>query len=252
MWTRSELKERGKAAFKANYIICVLVSLVALIITGAQGGSGSGRTSDSSSYQSLEGYENDGDVDAAVAEITQLIQDAETETGWSTGTIVGIILGTIFVSMVIAILIQLLVKNVLNVGIVRFYVENAASPAKFTEIFYGFTHRFGRNIAGMFLMNLFVALWSLLLIIPGIIKAYEYMMVPYILADDEDVSIKEAFAKSKAMMTGNKWDTFVLQLSFFGWYLLTLLTCGIVGVFYVNPYMDATMAELYLALKGNA
>ena len=76
-------------------------------------------------------------------------------------------------------------------------------------------------------MNLFIALWTLLLIVPGIIKSYEYRMVPYILAENPGMNRKEAFAISKRMMTGKKWATFVLDLSFFGWIFLSIFTCGI-------------------------
>ena len=84
---------------------------------------------------------------------------------------------------------------------------------------------------------------------PGIIKAYEYRMIPYILAENPDIDTKEAFARSKEMMTGNKWDAFVLDLSFLGWILLSVCTCGILAIFWVNPYMYMTDAELYVALK---
>ena len=89
----------------------------------------------------------------------------------------------------------------------------------------------------------------MLFVIPGIIKGYEYRMVSYILADQPELSRKEAFQLSKQMMKGQKWNAFVLDLSFIGWYLLCLVTCGIAGIFYVYPYVFATDAELYLALK---
>ena len=108
----------------------------------------------------------------------------------------------------------------------------------------------------MFLKALYVFLWSLLLVIPGIIKGYEYRMIPYILAENPGIDTKEAFAMSKQMMDGNKWNAFVLDLSFLGWIILSVFTCGILAVFYVNPYIYMTDAELYVALKeitfGNA
>ena len=77
-------------------------------------------------------------------------------------------------------------------------------------------------------------------------------MVPYILGDDENLTCKEAFAKSRQMMMGHKWNTFVLHLSFLGWIILSGLTCGLPGIFYVAPYMHATSAELYQTLKQQA
>ena len=90
----------------------------------------------------------------------------------------------------------------------------------------------------------------MLFLVPGIIKSYEYRMIPYILADNPTISYEEAFALSKKMMTGNKWDAFVLDLSFIGWRILGGLTCGILSLFYVNPYQYQTNAALYEALKG--
>ena len=81
--------------------------------------------------------------------------------------------------------------------------------------------------------------------IPWIMKTYEYWMIPYILADNPNMSTKEAFALTKKMMTGHKWECFVLNLSFFGWVFLSLCTCGILSIFYVEPYKAYTMAGFY-------
>ena len=75
------------------------------------------------------------------------------------------------------------------------------------------------------------------------------MMIPYLLADNPQMTKEQAFAESKRMMQGQKWKAFVLDLSFIGWFILTAITCGILGVFYVNPYKYMTDAELYVALK---
>ncbi|MEG1409942.1 MAG: DUF975 family protein [Terrisporobacter sp.] len=83
----------------------------------------------------------------------------------------------------------------------------------------------------MFLMNLFIYLWSLLLLIPGIVKSYEYRMIPYILSEDPNISRSRAFEISKSMMNGNKWNAFELDLSFIGWYLLSVCTLGILSIF---------------------
>ncbi|MCC8044178.1 MAG: DUF975 family protein [Clostridiales bacterium] len=101
-----------------------------------------------------------------------------------------------------------------------------------------------------FLRKLYTFLWSLLLVIPGIVKSYEYCMIPYLLADFPDMESDEAFSISRTMMDGNKLETFILDLSFIAWELLSSVTLGIVGVFYVNPYEYATKAELYRVLKN--
>ena len=81
--------------------------------------------------------------------------------------------------------------------------------------------------------------------IPYTMKVYQYWLIPYILADNPDMETKEVFALTKKMMNGHKWEAFVLQLSFLGWYMLSLLTCGILSIFYVEPYRAYTMAAFY-------
>ena len=86
-------------------------------------------------------------------------------------------------------------------------------------------------------------------IIPGIIKTYEYAIIPYILADDPEISSKDAFKKAKQMMKGNKWRLFKLEFSFIGWAVLCVLTLGI-GMFFLIPYVNAAAAEFYVELKN--
>lgn len=109
--------------------------------------------------------------------------------------------------------------------------------------------KFGKVWLTYFLVELYVALWSLLFIIPGIIKEYSYIFAPYILADNPELTPREAIEKSKQMTEGYKFDLFVLNLSFIGWILLIPLTAGIAGI-YVLPYMNVTIANAYNSLKG--
>ena len=102
----------------------------------------------------------------------------------------------------------------------------------------------------MFWKGLKVFLWTLLLIIPGIIKRYAYMMVPYILAENPNIGSKRALELSDQMTKGHKLDIFILHLSFFWWYLLGMLAC-LVGMIFVVPYHQSTLAELYLVLRDD-
>lgn len=102
----------------------------------------------------------------------------------------------------------------------------------------------------MFFKSFYNLLWYLT-IIGGIIKTYEYRMIPYLLAENPDMSKKEVFAKSKQMMKGNKWKTFILDLSFILWEILSTITFGLLDILYVNPYKIATSVELYKTLKEN-
>lgn len=96
-----------------------------------------------------------------------------------------------------------------------------------------------------------IVLWTFLFIIPGIVKTYEYRMVSYILADQPDISARDAFAISREMMRGQKVDAWILDVSFLGWWFAATFTCGLLGIFWTGPYVHATNAELYAVLREN-
>lgn len=107
----------------------------------------------------------------------------------------------------------------------------------------------GNSIILYILITVFTVLWSLLLIVPGVIKSLSYSMAPYILAEnDYYMTPSDAIKESMRIMNGHKLDLFVLELSFIGWWLLTALTCGILGI-YVLPYHHATLANFYNEIK---
>ncbi|MCQ2147646.1 MAG: DUF975 family protein [Bacteroidales bacterium] len=108
-----------------------------------------------------------------------------------------------------------------------------------------------RNLCGMLLMTIMLVLWTLLLIVPGLIKSYAYMMTPYILNDNPELSVRDAIRKSEAMMKGHKFDLFYLHLSFVGWAILSLCTLGI-GLLWLYPYMYGAQAAFYEDIKAAA
>jgi len=108
--------------------------------------------------------------------------------------------------------------------------------------------QYWRNVAGMLLVNIFTFLWTLLFIIPGIIKAFAYAMTPYILNDNPELGPNDARLKSIEMMRGHKWKLFGLELSFIGWFLLCILSLGI-GFIWLSPYVQTAHAAFYCDLK---
>jgi len=117
------------------------------------------------------------------------------------------------------------------------------------NIFDGFT-RFFPSFLVMFFTGLFTVLWSLLLIVPGIIKAFGYSMAFYIMYDNPEIKPLEALKKSQIMMKGYKMKLFLLELSFIGWIVLALLSFGL-GFLWLNPYMYLSIANFYENLKRN-
>ncbi len=245
MWTRAELKEKAKVALKRNYWSCVLVAFIlGLLITG-----------NSASVSNINGLNNSSETEGFLGNdfhYNIFLDDFSREIlglGFVILSIVAIILVIVFV---IALVLQIFVFSPIEVGGCRFFVENSFDNASSSLLFYGFTNGHYKNIIyTMFLRNLYTFLWSLLFVIPGIVKSYEYRMVPYLLADCPDMPKEDAFAISKELMMGNKWAAFVLDWSFIGWHILNTFTCGILGIFWINPYVQATNAELFLTLKKN-
>lgn len=115
------------------------------------------------------------------------------------------------------------------------------------DLFSGFNST-GKALWLYILVNFFTFLWSCLFVIPGIIKKYSYSMAFYILADNPELTAREALSKSKEIMNGHKMELFVLQLSFILWYLLVGITLGIASI-YVTPYINATTVNFYNSIK---
>jgi uncharacterized membrane protein len=289
MWDRKELKARGKAAFKANYWKCVLVALLLVVLVSGSAFSTSRTTTnqiedasgttqapasvdtDTVDVQFENGiftvngqtYDNAQDAITAIGEAAnakpediekakELVNaiEANPEEAKAAVLMLGAaVIGVVLIVLLVTSLVRIFVTNPIEVGCQNFFVRNSDAPAELGEIKRGF-HPYWRNVGAMLLRGLFLFLWTLLLIVPGIIKAYSYRMVPYILADDPTISGMDAITLSRRMMDGQKWNAFVLDLSFIGWFLLSAVTLGLVGIFYTNPYVYATHAELYQTLKA--
>ncbi|MDL2257834.1 DUF975 family protein [Eubacteriales bacterium OttesenSCG-928-K08] len=125
---------------------------------------------------------------------------------------------------------------------------NLGERPEFKDLFSRFSI-FGKALGLRLFMNLFIMLWSLLLIIPGIVASYRYALAPYIMAEYPDIGIREAVNRSKELMQGHKGDLFAMNLSFIGWSFLCLFTLGI-GYLWLNPYMQAANAAFYLNRTG--
>ena len=219
MWDRKTLKQLGKAAFKNNYWMSVAGAIIlGIAVAGV-----------TTTYTVSTGQ--------SVGEMSQDV-----------GFILSVVAGT---TSVVALLLNTFVFKPLEIGGRQFFLNNSEGRGNINDFLQGFKVNYLNNVLTMFLRDLFVALWTLLFIIPGIVKMYAYSLVPYILAENPEMSGTEAIKLSNEMMKGHKWKAFVLDLSFLGWLLLSVLTLGLVGIFFANPYVYATDAELYKAIKAD-
>ena len=149
-------------------------------------------------------------------------------------------------------LLEILVLFPLSLGVLNAFRklltegDNDLGPNAFHLGFKPYLHK----VWGMLLMYILIVLWTLLFIIPGIIKTYSYAMTPYILHENPELSASEAIHRSRMMMKGHKFDLFWLQLSFIGWFFLCLLTTGI-GFLWLQPYYYTAQAAFYEEVKSS-
>ena len=151
-------------------------------------------------------------------------------------------------------LFETLFLVIFRVSGTRYFLKLRKNQAtSFSEIFGDFKNKTAGNIVAVSLVKFLTCLlWTLLGIIPGIIKIFQYFAVEYILALRPDISSGEALDLSKKLMKGNKIKSFVLSLSFTPWYILSLLTFGLLGYLYVTPYVEATHIEFFSSLREEA
>lgn len=150
------------------------------------------------------------------------------------------------VSMLINIFVRLPFEVGFSFGYLRLY--QAGEPYLVRVAVDRTLTKYWKNLWCMILLYLKVILWSLLLIVPGIIKVFEYAMAPFILAENPEIGALEAIHRSSAMMKGHRFDLFYLILSFIGWYFLCILTLGI-GFLWLIPYAETSVAAFYENLK---
>ncbi len=217
MKSRSEIKEIGKEAFKANYWNCVLAALLVTAVTGV-----------------LTWLSDGEQASQVLAEGESIRLSVSTSAGK---------------------LLSFLLNGPLNVGLAGFFLMNLFADREAPTVTVPFSEAFKnypRKLGTTFLVRLFTFLWCILFIIPGIIKAIAYSMTPYILEDCPEVKAMDAIKLSQRMMNGHKGEYFVMILSFIGWILLSCLTLGLLFIFYVHPYMQSTFAVFYAEVKEDA
>ena len=181
MWNRAELKMRGNMAFKKNYVSAVVVALLMGIFGTVSGESSARRVSENS--------------------------DIYSGNLFNVGMITGLLAGIATVVILIVLVAKVFVGNLLKMGGYRFFILNQTAQPGIGTLLDGFRSGHYVNIVlTMFLRDLFTALWSLLLVVPGIVKHYEYLMVPYIIAENPAMDYKEAFQISKQLMDGEEKD----------------------------------------------
>ena len=268
------IKKRGFTAFRANMLLCIAVGLAmaALVIGSTNAFFGSGTSTSyanlmsSLSTETEEGGEatytttdeNGEEITYTESEINSMYRQYQIMSN-----VVMFICGHLPVSLgmmfnililgsggIFATLVSLFLSNIAEVGCDRFYLVNTRRKAYLNEVFWAFQKgKYKRNMAIQLYRMAYIFAWSLLLIVPGVIKAYEYRLVPYLLAEGEERKLDETLQLSKELMMGHKKEAFLFDLSFLGWDILGAVTLGIGAALFTNPYKFASRAEFYTEIR---
>ncbi len=244
MWTRALLKANAKTVLRRSYWRVFLVCLIAALLDG--------------SFDINLNINLDNTIGIIVSPEVPLLTDfASLAPGVSLLLSVYLqaiaVVGTLLLlaMAVVGLAWSIFFAPVIQVGRCRYMIGNRAGPQSLSILFSGFGPGYGKVIWEMFMMNLRVFLFSLLLLIPGVVKRYQYTFVPYLLAENPELPRGRAAELSTLMTAGEKWNIFALDLSFIGWNILGTLLLGI-GNLFVTPYTEATRAELYAAMRAKA
>ena len=222
MWTRSELKDRCKVVMKRNYWMMLLVTFIYALLN-------------SNTNVSI----NFTQVTTTISNLGMYFHEGFNISPMMTSFFAGIPL--------LGFLIRCFITNPIQCGLHRFFIHNIEENQNVSVLFFAFQKDYLNVVKILFIRDLKTALWSLLLIFPGIYKGYEYRMIAPLLSQDPSMDMKEAFEKSKKMTNNEILNMFILDLSFIGWRILGSLI--IIGNYFVDPYYYGVQAELYTQLK---
>ena len=240
MRVAADFRRIARNGLRGKWGLAVITGLLAALLGGTQLGS--------PEFQlELEGGHAQFSLDLAGQTIFS--------TGGTADSAVGAFLagsaGVIILLAIVSALLFFVLGSVVETGYARFNLAliDHQTPS-IGQLFSDF-HRWSTLVVSRLLRSLYMLLWTLLLIIPGIMAAYSYAMTPYILAENPQMQASEAIACSKEMMRGNRWRLFCLQFSFIGWSILSSITLGI-GNLWLTPYRQAAEAAFYRDLTGRS
>ena len=233
----ADFRELARNALRGKWGIAVIVTLVAALLGGISEG---GKIN-------LNIKDGNANIGFEIADQTIFSTGGDISSGVKS-LLVGGVVYIILAALAFA-AIYLFLGSVVGVGYSRFNLELVDhNDAGFAHLFQYFPY-WKNAVCTRLLKSVYILLWSLLLIIPGIIASYSYKMTEYILAEHPEMTAGEALAASKALMEGNRWRLFCLSFSFIGWSILCAFTMGI-GSLWLNPYMNAATAAFYREISG--
>lgn len=236
----SEFRAQAREALSGRWGAAVLATSVAGLlgadITMSGGGSASGLGSSVGKAIDKQTGSGSGDINSFSGSFPS----------FSTSALIYMMTAVMVVFLIVAAIgiIRFIVGSFVSLGLIQYNLDMIdGKEVEFGQIF-SKSSMLGKAVWLRLRMVIFTFLWTLLLIIPGIIKAYSYSMAGFIMTENPEMSAKEAMEVSMKMMDGNKWRLFCLEISFIGWMILSIFTLG-VGLLWVVPYENAATAAFY-------
>jgi len=234
----ADFRRIAREALSGKWMIAVLVGLVAMLLGGASSG----------------GPEVKLNIDASGANASfEFAGQTIFSTGGGLDSEIGAFLvgSAIYITLaaIVMAVVYFVLGSIISVGYARFNLDLVDRGEPGFETLFGYFSYWKTTAIARLLQSVYILLWSLLFIIPGIIATYSYAMTEFILAENPDLTASEAIARSKEMMSGNRWRLICLHFSFVGWDILSSLTLGI-GNLWLRPYKQAANAAFYREITG--
>lgn len=234
----ADFRRIARDALRGKWLIAVIVGLVAVLLGGA-GSSG-------------PEFKLNIDASGANASFNVAGQTIFSTGGGVNSEIGAFLIGSavyITIAAIVMAVVYFILGSIVEVGYARFNLDLVDRLEPSFESLFGYFSYWKTTAIARLIQGLYIFLWSLLFVIPGIIASYSYAMTGYILAERPDLTASEAIGLSKEMMSGNRWRLFCLNISFIGWDILCLFTLGI-GSLWLNPYKQAATAAFYREISG--
>ncbi len=232
-----DFRDIARDALRGRWWNAVLAGIIAMLLGGnIMSGVSTGNGSSSSSS-------------ANEAVITNNINNVGPAVASDVHGVLPTVLMVLVILFVIYAIISIVVGGAVSFGYAKYNLDLIDGKPVRVEFLFSQFERIGDGFVMRLLITVYILLWSLLFVIPGIIATYSYALAPYILYENPGMKPNEAIRRSKEMMKGRKWRLFCMLISFIGWAFLTVLTLGI-GMLFLRPYMEAAGAAFYRQLKA--
>lgn len=235
-----DFRQQARDALSGHWFVAIIAGFIASLLGGLTFSGGGGGSSSNEGSGGSGGSGGTGDL--PMEEFEAMLEELLSNQVFIT---ILAIMATLMVVLTILSIIRFVIGGAIGVGYSRFNLDLIEGNGARLSTVFGSFKQLTVALVARILRDIYITLWTLLFIIPGIIAGYSYSMMHYVMADNPGIGASEAIAESKRLMKGNKWRLFCLRLSFIGWELLAVFFTLGIGMLWVIPYEEAAMAAFY-------